>query len=124
MPGLKLILLAGTGGFIGSVFRFVIAGLVQNRALSSFPYGTFTVNVAGCFVIGLLFALTERGNLGPESRIFLITGICGGFTTFSAFSVESLALMRDGQLPMALVYILTSVLFGLLATYTGYELLK
>ncbi|MFW6218627.1 MAG: fluoride efflux transporter CrcB [Bacteroidota bacterium] len=121
---MKLLLIVGAGGFIGSASRYALAGLIQNKVLSSFPFGTFSVNLVGCFLIGMLFALTERGNLNPEWRIFFVTGICGGFTTFSAFSAESLALIRDGQLSLAFMYIMASVTFGLLTTFAGYELLK
>jgi len=82
------------------------------------------VNIIGCFVIGLVFALSERTNMSPEMRLFLATGICGGFTTFSAFSNETFGLMRDGQLFYASAYITSSVLFGVFATFIGYSLLK
>lgn len=121
---MKIILLIGTGSFIGGVLRYSISQFVQTKFLSAFPFGTFAVNIIGCFAIGMVFALSEKTNMSPEMRLFLATGICGGFTTFSAFSNETFSLMRDGQLFYASAYITSSVLFGLLATFIGYSLLK
>src|SRR5881409_1720985 len=95
----RSILLVGLGGFVGSVARYVVAVFFAGLASSAFPFATFTVNVVGCFLIGILFALSERGDiLTPEWRIFLTTGFCGGFTTFSTFSYESIRLLQDGEL--------------------------
>ena len=121
---MRILLLIGTGSFIGGVLRYSISQFIQTKFLSSFPFGTLGINILGCFAIGLVFALSERTNMSPEMRLFLATGICGGFTTFSAFSNETFSLMRDGQLLYASVYITSSVLFGLFATFIGYSLLK
>lgn len=121
---MKIILLIGTGSFIGGVLRYGLSQFIQTKFLSTFPFGTLGVNILGCFAIGLVFGLSERTNMSPEMRLFLATGICGGFTTFSAFSNETFSLMRDGQLLYASAYITSSVLFGLLATFFGYSLLK
>jgi len=121
---MKILLLIGTGSFIGGVLRYSISQFIQTKFLSTFPFGTLGVNIMGCFVIGLVFALSERTNMSPEMRLFLATGICGGFTTFSAFSNETFSLMRDGQFFYASAYITSSVLFGVLATFFGYSLLK
>lgn len=121
---MRILLLIGTGSFIGGVLRYVLAQFIQTKFLSAFPIGTLAVNIIGCFTIGLVFALSERTNMSPEMRLFLATGICGGFTTFSAFSNETFSLMRDGQLLYASAYITSSVLFGVLATFFGYSLLK
>ena len=121
----KYIILIGTGGFIGSVLRFYISKLVQNVFLSSFPYGTFAVNVIGCLLIGIIFGIAEKGTwLTPEWRMFLTVGLCGGFTTFSTFSSESFQLLRDGQLIHVLSYTTLSVLLGILAVYIGYMISK
>jgi CrcB protein len=92
-------ILVGAGGFIGSVLRYLIGGVVQGAVNgSTFPYGTLVVNVTGCFVIGLLSEIVEaRGALGLGAGAFLIVGLLGGYTTFSAFGNETLNLMRDGQ---------------------------
>jgi CrcB protein len=114
------ILLVGIGGFIGSVARYLVSILFASQISSVFPFATLAVNVAGCFVIGILFALSDRGNiLSPEWRILLTTGFCGGFTTFSTFSYESLRLMQDGEFLYLTAYVLASVLAGLAATYVG-----
>lgn len=121
---MRILLLIGTGSFIGGILRYSLSQFIQTKFLSAFPFGTLGVNILGCFAIGLVFALSERTNMSPEMRLFLATGICGGFTTFSAFSNETFSLMRDGQLLYASAYITSSVLFGLLATFFGYSLLK
>ena len=121
---MKTLLLIGTGGFIGTVFRYLLSQFIQSKVLSAFPFGTLGVNVLGCFIIGIVFALSERTNMHPEWRLFLATGICGGFTTFSAFTNETFGLLRDGQLWYASIYIIVSVVIGVLSTFIGYSLLK
>jgi fluoride exporter len=108
------------GGGIGAVLRYVMQGLVYSRTGADFPYGTLAVNVLGCFVIGLLMvSLEERFLAVPSLRLFLTIGILGGFTTFSSFSYETLALVRDGELTRALLNVGSSVLACLSATWTG-----
>ena len=121
---MKIALLIGTGSFLGGVGRYLATWFIQSRFLSAFPYGTLGVNILGCLAIGLVFGLSERGNLPPEWRLFLATGICGGFTTFSAFSNETIALLRDGQWWSAFLYISASVVLGLLATFAGIIFVK
>ncbi len=121
---MKLVLLVGVGSFIGGTLRYLATQFIQNKFLSSFPYGTLGVNIAGCFLIGLVFGLSEKTNLPAEWRLFLAAGFCGGFTTFSAFSNETLALLRDGQFWSAALYVSASVFFGLLATFAGITLFK
>jgi CrcB protein len=121
---MKLLLLIGTGSFVGGITRYLLSQVIQNRMFSTFPYGTLVVNISGCFLIGLIFGLSERGNMNVEWRLFLATGILGGFTTFSAFSNESVAMIRDGQWWQAMAYISMSVFVGLLATFTGLSLIK
>jgi len=121
---MRILLLVGAGGFIGSVLRYLAAQFVQNKFLSAFPFGTLSVNVIGCFAIGCIFALAEKGNLSAEWRLFLATGICGGFTTFSAFSIETISLMKEGQMTGAFLYILASIALGLGATFLGIVLVK
>jgi len=121
---MKLILLIGTGSFLGGSFRYLLSQFVQGRFLSSYPYGTFTVNIIGCFIIGLVFALSGKYNLSPEWRLFLATGICGGFTTFSSFSFETMAMIREGQYLYSFLYIGSSIFLGLIAVYLGMTLFK
>ena len=77
---MRILLLIGTGSFIGGIFRYLLSQLLQSKFLSAFPFGTLGVNITGCFLIGLVFGLSDRGNLTQEWRLFLATGICGGFT--------------------------------------------
>ncbi len=121
---MKLILAIGTGSFIGGVLRYLLSQFMQTKFLSTFPFGTLTVNIIGCFLIGLVFGLTDRGNLTQEWRLFLVTGLLGGFTTFSAFSAETVGLLRDGQFWYATAYILASVFIGLTATFIGNAIIK
>ncbi len=121
---MRILLIIGTGSFIGGICRYLLSKFIQSRYLSTFPFGTLGVNIAGCFIIGIVFALSERTNISLEMRLFLATGVCGGFTTFSAFSYETYILLRNGQLMYAIVYISASVLLGVSATFAGYSLLK
>ncbi|HTA81871.1 MAG TPA: fluoride efflux transporter CrcB [Bacteroidia bacterium] len=115
---LKSITLIGLGGAIGSILRFVLTTKIEGRFQpASFPYGTLIINVTGCFAIGLIYALSTKVNIAPEWRGFLATGICGGYTTFSAFSYQNIKLMEEGHLSQAFIYIAVSVLVGLLATF-------
>lgn len=121
---MRLLLFIGIGSFVGGVLRYLTAQWVQGKFLSAFPFGTLGVNIAGCLAIGLVFGLSERSSLPMEWRLFLATGLCGGFTTFSAFSNETLALLRDGQYGYAATYVVASVLLGLLATFIGFTIIK
>ena len=115
-----MILIIGTGSFIGGVARFLTSRLIQNLTISSFPLGTFIVNITGCFLIGLFYGLSERGNImNDELRIFLTVGLCGGFTTFSTFTNENVSLIRDGNFFHFLLYTGLSVFIGIVATYLG-----
>ncbi len=119
--GLPQLLLVGLGGFLGSISRFVMAGAFNRFSPAlGFPVGTLTVNILGCFLIGLLYGLAEtRSLLGPDIRIFLFIGVLGGFTTFSTFGFESLALFKDGAIIKASVNILLHVFLGLAAVWVG-----
>lgn len=121
---MKIIALIGIGSFIGGIFRYLLSQSVQSKFLSAYPFGTLTVNIIGCLAIGIVFGLSEKFNFSPEWRLFLATGICGGFTTFSTFSFETMAMLRDGQYLYSLLYIGSSVFFGLIAVYLGILLLK
>jgi CrcB protein len=121
---LKTITLVGIGGAIGSILRYLASTGIQNKFLSAFPYGTLCVNISGCFLIGVIYALAARNNVSPEWRFFLATGICGGYTTFSTFSYESLSLLRDGELLYAGLYIAASVFLGILATFIPIVLIE
>lgn len=98
--------------------RYVLSQLIQTKTIG-FPYGTLTVNVVGCLLIGLVYGMAEKMGLSNEWKLFLATGVIGGFTTFSAFSFESISLIRDGHAGSAMIYIICSVALGLLATWLG-----
>jgi CrcB protein len=121
---MRIILAIGIGSFFGGILRYLCSGAVQARFFSSFPYGTLVVNILGCFAIGMVFALSNRGNLSPEWRLFLATGVLGGFTTYSAFSNETFGMIRDGQFLPALLYVGASIFLGLFATFLGYSAIK
>lgn len=109
------------GSGIGAIARHKLGGLVLHASLDSkFPFGTFVVNVLGCFVAGVLAAAVERHNLfSAETRLFLFTGLLGGFTTFSAFGQETVFLLRRGEFAVAAGYVALSVLCGLVALWLG-----
>lgn len=115
------ILLVGVGGFIGSVLRYLVSGYVQQVSKGTgFPYGTLTVNVVGCFVIGFLAQLAEsRGIFTTELRLFVFVGLLGGFTTFSSFGNETFNLARDTYMLSALSNIGANVVIGLAAVWLG-----
>ena len=115
------IFLVGTGGFIGSVLRYVLGGVAQQLTRSeSFPYGTLAVNLIGCLAIGCLAELAEtRGFFTSESRAFVFIGLLGGFTTFSAFGNETMNLWRDGESAFAIANIGANVVFGLGFVWLG-----
>jgi len=121
---MKILLIVGLGGFAGSVLRLLVSEFFQTKSLSSFPYGTLSVNIIGCFLIGLVFGFVEKGQLSIEWRYFLATGILGGFTTFSAFSYETFHLIRNDQFLNAMIYVLLSVVCGVMATAAGFYLHK
>lgn len=121
---MKIILVIGLGSFIGGVFRYLITLFIQNKFISTFPYGTLGVNVIGCFLIGIVYAMSENGNVNAEWRLFLATGILGGFTTFSSFSNETVSMLRDAQYWHAFSYIAFSIFMGLFATFLGIFLIK
>jgi CrcB protein len=117
------LLFVGAGGFLGAVSRYVLAGIVhQLRPFSTFPAGTLVVNVVGCLVVGLLGGLGESRHIGHETRLFVFFGIIGGFTTFSAFGYETLALLRDGEHARAALNVGLHLLLGLGGVWAGYAI--
>ena len=118
------IILVALGGAIGSVCRFKLSGFVPHQTLEwRFPLGTFLVNVLGCFVIGVLAgSMLKFEMFSSQSRLFMITGIMGGFTTFSAFGLETFYLIREKEFLVASSYVLGSVIVGLFAVLIGFLL--
>ena len=111
------------GGGLGSLARWAVSGLIATRLTGTFPWGTFLVNITGCFAIGLFATLTApQGRwAGPVTvQQFLLVGICGGYTTFSAFSLQSLQLLQSGEWMKALAYTVASVLLCLAGVWLGH----
>ena len=121
MPSLLSIVYVAIGGAFGSVSRYLLGTWTQSISKSiDFPYGTLTVNLIGCFVIGFLSQLAEsRGAFTPESRALVFIGILGGFTTFSSFGNDTINLLRDGEAFNALANVSANVILGLLLVWLG-----
>jgi fluoride exporter len=117
--------LVGLGGAIGSMLRYG-AGLISIKFLGfTFPWGTLLINILGSFLIGIVFAIAGQIQNFPENiKIFMMVGILGGFTTFSAFSLDSLLLLEKGNVGQALIYIIGSVVLSITATFIGLMLVK
>ncbi len=114
------LILIGLGGGIGSVCRYLSQQYVQNNYPASIPLGTLFVNITGCFIIGIVYALSEKGNLiSPEVRVFLATGFCGGFTTYSSFAYENVSMVLEGEFYYTALYLLISVFIGFGAVHAG-----
>lgn len=113
-------ILAGVGGFIGTCCRFLINKLFLNLWKAPFPLATFTINILGCLGFGILFGLLSRNGIMPARwNALLIVGFCGGFTTFSTFSFEAFNLGTSGEIFSSFLYIVGSVIIGLLAVWLG-----
>lgn len=115
--------LVGLGGAFGSMARYLCQRWLNSTYPHHFPWGTFAVNITGCFLIGLFWGMSFKTFQHTENwKLFLMTGICGGYTTFSAFSLEGIALWKEQRTGLFLLYIGGSVIVGLLATYAGMKL--
>ena len=127
MGGIATYFWVALGGGLGSMARFWMAGWVAELGFSRFPWGTLLINILGSLVIGVVAGLTltpERLNWHPDARIFLMVGICGGFTTFSAFSLQVVEMIQLGNLGAALGYVASSVVLCLGATWAGLLLMR
>lgn len=116
---IKEFLIVGMGSFFGGGMRYMVSRLAGALSLSAFPLGTFIVNVLGCFIIGVLSASPLGGWLSPQTKLFLTTGFCGGFTTFSTFMNESSMLMKGGDTLCLSIYIIGSLAVGMAAVVAG-----
>ncbi|MBF9238120.1 fluoride efflux transporter CrcB [Hymenobacter sp. BT683] len=117
-------LLIGAGGGLGAIARYLMQQYVQGRWPLAWPVGTGAVNALGCLLAGLFLGLLERHELGQAWRLLLITGVCGGFTTFSAFALENVGLLRAGHVGLAALYAGGSVAVGVLVAGAGYWLAR
>lgn len=116
-------LIIGLAGAGGALSRYFLAGVVQNASGSVFPWGTLVVNVAGCFVFGLVWAITEkRLAIAAESRVYVLTGFLGAFTTFSTFAFETGAMLRDAEYLLAAGNVTANNILGLIALFAGLAL--
>lgn len=118
--------MVGAGGFLGASSRYILSGVVQSKFTESvFPFGTYVVNIVGCFLIGFLLALFAVKNWGDEQlRLFVFAGVLGGFTTFSTFTNDSYLLFKEGDILMGLANAGGQVLLGLVFVWVGYSLVK
>lgn len=118
-------LIVGTGGFIGSVMRYLVQFYVERGLNSTFPLGTLVANIAGSLIIGMVFAFAEKGNmLSAEWRIFLTVGICGGFTTFSSFAYNNFNMIKEHSFGQLLLNVGGNLFLGILAVYVGVILIR
>jgi CrcB protein len=116
----RLIAAVAVGGALGSVARYLIGALVQERLATALPVGTLAINLSGSLLLGFLVRIgLETSAFGPEMRFFLTTGFCGGFTTFSTFSYETFRLFEDGEYRTAGLYVIASVVLALLGCAVG-----
>ena len=120
-----ILLAVGVGGGIGALIRYFVAGAIQSAAWPGYPWGIFVVNITGGFVMGLIVELSAlKISLTPEMRAFLTTGILGGYTTFSTFSLDSVLLIERGQYGTAAIYVVGSTLLSILALFAGLWLVR
>ena len=120
---IKNLFLVLLGGGIGSVARYLLSYFFNKNNEINFPWATFIANSVGCLLIGLLYGYIQKNNLQNETlKLLLITGFCGGFTTFSAFSLENIQFIQNQNYNLALIYMLTSIIIGFLAVIIGFKI--
>lgn len=124
MIDIKNISLVVLGSATGGTLRYLLSLFFLAKGLNKFPWATLSVNLIGCFIIGIIYAVIEKSNQGENIRLLLATGFCGGFTTFSAFAIENLQLLKLEATTTAIFYIALSVVLGILLSFVGYFLFK
>ena len=122
---IKAMILSGCGGFVGTCGRYLLGKWASGMFHCEFPMGTFLVNIIGCFIIGLFFGLLEKAHvMTPGENVLLITGFCGGFTTFSSFANDLLVLGNKGEWATGIIYLCASVIIGVLLVCGGRALIR
>ena len=120
---IKNLLLVLLGGGFGSIARYLLSYFFTKNNASNFPWATFIANSLGCLIIGLLFGYIQKNSLQNETfKLLLITGFCGGFTTFSTFSLENIQFIQNQNYNLAIIYTLASILVGFLAVIIGFKI--
>lgn len=120
---IKNLLLVLLGGGFGSIARYLLSYFFTKNNAINFPWATFIANSVGCLIIGLLFGYIQKNNLQNETlKLLLITGFCGGFTTFSTFSLENIQFIQNQNYNLAIIYTLSSILVGFLAVIIGFKI--
>ena len=121
----KTLVIIGIGGSLGSILRYLISILIERYYTSIFPWATLIVNIFGCLLIGVVIGYLEKHQMVNDNiKWFFATGFCGGFTTFSAFGLENIRLLQNGNFPVAILYIGSSVFLGLASVWLGLALAK
>ena len=122
---IKSLCLVGLGSFVGGALRYLISTWMKNACSQGFPWGTLMVNLVGCFLIGMIYALFSRySSTSHPWYLLLTTGLCGGFTTFSTFANESLQMLQNSQWGGFITYVSISVIAGICLTALGYWVVK
>lgn len=122
---LKSLLIVGTGSFIGGGMRYLLSTYMKNVCGQGFPWGTLVVNLLGCFLFGIIFAVFSKNNSTDNTLYLLLTtGVCGGFTTFSTFANESVQMLQNGNISGFVSYVATSVIAGFILIALGYWMVK
>jgi CrcB protein len=122
---IKNLLIVGLGGGAGSMLRYGIQKILNPHTAAVFPTGTLLINISGCFLIGILWSVFSRSvSINEEMKLLLMAGFCGGFTTFSAFTLEGIGLLKDNKTILFVIYLTASVVGGLLATMIGIRIAK
>ena len=122
---LKASLIIGIGGFLGSISRYLLSQYVDKKIDALFPFGTFSVNILGCLILGILYGIAEKENLlTSELRLLLTVGFCGSFTTFSTFAYEKVQLINQGEWMTFSLYAIFSIFLGILAIIAGTTLIR
>ena len=122
---IKNFLIVGLGGAAGSMLRYGVQKILNIQSAPAFPTGTLLVNITGCFLIGILWSIASRTlSWNEEIKLLLMTGFCGGYTTFSAFTLEGVGLLKENKTALFFIYLTASVAGGLLATFIGIRIAK